>query len=381
MKLKRPLLYAVIAGANALSLAAALVLTLAGGSIARSQGYNSAAQRWDPHGESTQISCFFSDDAGYTTDGMNALRAALKNELSAIVTDPSGNIPKIPDAYSTPIGTGYVTSDSTGKGEAALTAVGGDFFLFRDFKLLSGAYFSDDDIMQDGAVIERSLAWTLYGSANVAGQLMYIDGVQYYISGVIDDPTDKYQKRTADETPRVYISYKGAESLPQVRYSAGGGYYGEGMGSGTDTANKLTKITCYECITYDPVENFGINTVKKQLEGMYDGKLTIVNNTERFSPSVMRKAYRRRADLAVRKDTVVYPYWENASRIAEFKLSPIYFWRTVCFVLPTITAIWLIWLALRFAKKRGRSLISALIERYRKAVYSRRQKKANINTD
>ena len=207
MIVKKPLLYAVIAGVNAVSLTAALALTLAGGAIARSQTYNGAAQRWDRDGGSTQISCFFSDDAGFNTDGMYALRAKLNSELTAAASGPNGMVPEIADAYSTPIGSAYVT------------AVGGDFFLFRDFRLLSGAYFSDGDIMQDGAVIERSLAFTLYGSSNVAGQLIYIDGVQFYISGVIDDPTDKYQKRTADEMPRVYVSYKGAESLPQVMYS------------------------------------------------------------------------------------------------------------------------------------------------------------------
>lgn len=373
MKLKKPLLCAVIAGANALSLVTALALTLAGSHLANSQGYNRTAQKWDHDGESTQVSCFFPDDSSFTTDNMNALRVKIRNELTAIASDNHGNVPEVPDAYSTPIGSAYVTCDSLGKGDADITAVGGEFFLFRDFKLLSGAYFSDDDIMQDGAVIERSLAWSLYGSSNIAGQLIYIDGVQFYISGVIDDPTDKYEKRTADETPRVYVSYKGAESLPQVQYS--GNMYGDyGMSSQT----KLSKVTCYECIVYDPVENFAYSTITKYFKDLNFSNINIVNNTERFSPWTMAKAYKNRSDLAIRKDTVVFPYWENASRIAEFKLSPIYFWRTACFVLPLITAIWLICLAFRFIKKKGRSGVSALIEKYKKTAYDRKQKKANI---
>ena len=373
MKLKKPLFYAVIAGANALSLAAALALSLAGGAIARSQSYNYAAHKWDRDDESTQVSCFFSEDAGFNTDGMYALRSKLQTELTAAVTAPDGRIPKTADAYSTPIGSGYVTCDSTGRGEADITAVGGDFFLFRDFKLLSGAYFSDRDVMQDGAVIERSLAYSLYSSSNVAGQLIYINDVQFYIAAVIDDPSDKYEKRTIDENPRVYVSYKGAESLPQVQYAA------DSIGMNEGTQPKLTKITCYECIMADPVENFTYNTVKKHFkESFGDGNYAVVNNTERFKPSKMAKAYRKRADLAIRKDTLVYPYWENASRIAEFKLAPIYFWRTVCFVLPLITAVRLIWTGARLLKKSGRKLVSAVAEAYKKALYRRRQKKANI---
>lgn len=379
MKKKKTLLYAVIAGANALSLAAALALSLAGGAIARSQSYNRAAQKWDRDGKSTQISCFFPDDNSFTTDSVNALRVKLRNELTAVAADPNGKIPTMPDAYSTSIGHSYITCDTLGKGEADITAVDGDFFIFRDFKLLSGAYFSKDDIMQDGAVIEKSLAWSLYGSSNIAGQLIYIDGIQFYVSGVIDDPSDKYEKKSADENPRVYISYEGAESLPQVMYSPS--RFDDYSDYGMSSQPKLSKVSCYECIIYDPVENFAYSTVKKYFKDMNATNISIVNNTERFSPSVMAKSYKKRSDSVIRKDTVVFPYWENASRIAEFKLAPIYFWRTICFVLPIITAILLIWMGFRFIKKHGLNAISALIEKHKKAAYNRQQKKDYINSN
>ena len=376
MRVKKRLLYAVIAGLNAVSLTAALALTIAGSSIARTQSYNRAAQKWDRDGESSQISCYFSDDAGFTTDGVYALRAHLNKTLQDAVSRPDGKTPEIPDAYSTPIGSDLITGDNTGKGEAELTAVGGEFFLFRDFRLLSGAYFSDRDLMQDGAVIERSLAWTLYGSANVAGQNIYIGGVQFYIAAVIDDPTDKYQKRTINELPRVYVSYKGAEQLPSVRYSSQ--EQGYGGYTGGDAPAQLRKVSCYECIMYDPVENFAYSTVNKYLKDMYKGKYKAVNNTKRFTSSAMVKAYKKRSDYAVRKDTITYPYWENASRIAEFKISPLYYIRRLCFVIPALTSVWLLWVLFRLAKKGGKALISTISDKYTKAAYSRRQKKDNI---
>jgi len=376
MRVKKRLLYAVIAGLNAVSLTAALALTIAGSSIARTQSYNRAAQKWDRDGESSQISCYFSDDAGFTTDGVYALRAHLNKTLQDAVSRPDGKTPEIPDAYSTPIGSDLITGDNTGKGEAELTAVGGEFFLFRDFRLLSGAYFSDRDLMQDGAVIERSLAWTLYGSANVAGQNIYIGGVQFYIAAVIDDPTDKYQKRTINELPRVYVSYKGAEQLPSVRYSSQ--EQGYGGYTGGDAPAQLRKVSCYECIMYDPVENFAYSTVNKYLKDMYKGKYKTVNNTKRFTSSAMVKAYKKRSDYAVRKDTITYPYWENASRIAEFKISPLYYIRRLCFVIPALTSVWLLWVLFCLAKKGGKALISTISDKYTKAAYSRRQKKDNI---
>ena len=376
MRVKKRLLYAVIAGLNAVSLTAALALTIAGSSIARTQSYNRAAQKWDRDGESSQISCYFSDDAGFTTDGVYALRAHLNKTLQDAVSRPDGKTPEIPDAYSTPIGSDLITGDNIGQGEAELTAVGGEFFLFRDFRLLSGAYFSDRDLMQDGAVIERSLAWTLYGSANVAGQNIYIGGVQFYIAAVIDDPTDKYQKRTINELPRVYVSYKGAEQLPSVRYSSQ--EQGYGGYTGGDAPAQLRKVSCYECIMYDPVENFAYSTVNKYLKDMYKGKYKAVNNTKRFTSSAMVKAYKKRSDYAVRKDTITYPYWENASRIAEFKISPLYYIRRLCFVIPELTSVWLLWVLFCLAKKGGKVLISTISDKYTKAAYSRRQKKDNI---
>jgi len=376
MRVKKRLLYAVIAVLNAVSLTAALALTIAGSSIARTQSYNRAARKWDRDGESSQISCYFSDDAGFTTDGVYALRAHLNKTLQDAVSRPDGKTPEIPDAYSTPIGSDLITGDNTGKGEAELTAVGGEFFLFRDFRLLSGAYFSDRDLMQDGAVIERSLAWTLYGSANVAGQNIYIGGVQFYIAAVIDDPTDKYQKRTINELPRVYVSYKGAEQLPSVRYSSQ--EQGYGGYTGGDAPAQLRKVSCYECIMYDPVENFAYSTVNKYLKDMYKGKYKAVNNTKRFTSSAMVKAYKKRSDYAVRKDTITYPYWENASRIAEFKISPLYYIRRLCFVIPALTSVWLLWVLFRLAKKGGKAFISTISDKYTKAAYSRRQKKDNI---
>ncbi len=378
MRSKKRLLYAVIAGLNAVSLAAALVLTIAGSSIERTQSYNRAAQKWDPDGESTQISCFFSDDANFNTDGVYSLRAAITNALRDTAARPDGSIPEVPDAYSTQIGTEYITADSLGRSEAELTAVAGEFFLFRDFKLLNGAYFSDRDLMQDGAVIERTLAYNLYGSSNVAGQNIYISGVQFYIAAVIDDPTDKYQKRTIGRQPRVYISYKGAEQLPSVQYSSsGGGYYGDYGGAPAG----LRKVSCYECIMYDPVENFAYNTVNKYFKETYKGKYKAVNNTKRFSSSAMVKRYKNRSDYAVRRDTVTFPYWENASRIAEFRLAPLYFMRRLCLVIPLLTSVWLLWVLFCLARKGGRSLVSAVSDRYTRAVYSHRQKKANINND
>lgn len=363
--------YVIIAGLNALSLIAAIILTAVGGSMAASQSWNSAAAKWDSDGESSQISCYFSDDAGFTTDGLGGARAAMLTSLKNISITAEDGAELIPDAYSVSAGTATVRSDTTtGRAEAELTAVGGKFFMFRDFQLLDGAYFSENDLMQDGAVIDRRLAWALYGSVNVSGMNIYINGVKFYISGVIEDPQGKYEKKTAGEAPRAYISYSGASQLNLASAEMSADLYGG------DTA--LKKITCYECIMPDPVENYAYNAVNGYFSNLYPDSFAAVSSGTRFSPSVRAKAFKSRWKYAVRDDGIKYPYWENASRIVEYKLSAVYFWRRIALIAPAITAAWLVFLLCRTLKRHGKSLISAIIEKIKKIMYEHKQKKANI---
>ena len=372
MKPKSKAILIAAAGLNAVSLAGALVLTIAGHSIAGSLSYNNSALRWDRSGRSSQVSCFLSDDSGFDTDDVNGLRADLSSALKNISGDGEGSM-HFTDAYSTPAGTAQIKSDINGKSDAVLTAVGGDFFYFRNFQLLSGAYFSDKDLMQDGAVIDRSLAWALYGSENVAGQNIYINDVKFYIAGVIDDPKSEYEKKTAGSTPRAYISYDGAQQL-NGSANAASPDYDSTMGNDAPV-HTADKINCYECIASEPVDNFTYNTLKKYFKSSYSGKFTIVNNTKRFQPAVRAKAYKNLPELAVKKDTVICPYWENASRIADFKLSNIYHRRRIYLVIPAISAVCLLIAAAKAAKKYGLKLISAVNDKITKILYNRRKEK------
>lgn len=374
MKNKKLILIAA-AAANAISIAGLAIMSAAGISMAGSQGYNQAAAKWDPEGGCSQISCFLSDDAGFTTDTVRGVSANLYGALKNISIVPEEGKKLIPEAYSTPAGQMSVKSDTTtGRAEAQMTAVGGDFFLFRDFDLLSGSYFSDSDIMQDGAVIDRTLAWSLYGSVNVSGMNIYINGTKFYIAGVIDDPQTKQEKKTAGDLPRAYISYEGAALLGVS------GDTGDIMGYPEQGASSLKKITCYECICPDPVENYAVNAVNDYFTGSYNGKCTIVNNSKRFSPSVRAKAHKKLADYAVTKNSVVYPYWENASRLVEFKLTSLYFYRRFMYIAPVLTILAGVIFLYKLWGKTWRKAAFAAVDGVRKINYNRKQKKAN-NTD
>lgn len=344
MKKKVRLRHIIIAAVNTAALAAALVLTAVGNSLAKSQRYNYAADRWTQgNGGCTQVSCFFSDDSGFTKDNVVTVKMSLKNSLdSAAVFQEQGKT-LCPDAYSAPVGRCQFTCDRTGYSQADVTAVGGEFFLFRSFDLLSGNYISDSDLMKDGAVIDRTLAFNLYGSDNVAGMHIYIGSVSFRIAGVIDDPRTEYERECAGDYPKAYISYDMASRL-------------------TDSGEQFRKVSCYEVIVPDPVENFGYNAVDKIFSGYGDNTI-IVNNTERFFASVRVKAAKELSRSGVRDSAIRLPYWENASRIVEHKLSVMYIIRTAVLAVPALTMLWLIVKAYIWLRKKRKQLTRIIADK------------------
>lgn len=341
----------VIAAVNAAAVAGVLILTAVGNSAARSQRYNYAYENWKngSKDEYSQISCFFSDDAGFDKNEIRGVNAKLMGKLSEAAVNPNGRQKLVPEAYSASLGKATIMGETGKHSETEVTAVGGDFFLFRSFDLVSGAFFSDDDLMQDGAVIDRQLAWNIYGTDNIAGKAIYINNVKLYISGVIETPRTDPEERCVGSTPRAYISYYAAGLIS----GSGGGY--DEFDDSMRTVSDFRKVTCYECISPEPVERFTYNAVKKELSERYKDKISIVNNTERFDPKPRIKALKRLDDSVVRKDSIVYPFWENASRMVEFKLSFIYGGRRLLLAIPLITLIWLIIVAYRafMRKKEG----------------------------
>ncbi len=365
MKFKK-ILYAVAASANAVSIAAGIILTAMGGSLARSQRYNYAAEKWDPSGGYSQISCFLSDSSGLNTDNITGLTSSFMTSLQNISTEQQEEGQKlIPQAYSASAGQMTVRSDkTTGRSEAELTAVGGDFFFFRDFTLLDGSYFSESDIMQDGAVIDRKLSWALYGSDKTAGMSIYINDIKFYIAGVIDDPQDKLEKRTAGDTPRAYISYE-ATSLLSLNDKKSSG----DPDSSEPEAEGIKKISCFECLMPNPVKNFAYNTVKEAFESSYPKMYRIVDNSSRFEPSVRAKAFKKLSNYAISDSSAVYPYWENASRIAEFKLSNIYFYRRLTYIIPILTGLWLLVILYKAIGRLRKKAASKALAAVNDAVY------------
>lgn len=354
---------------NLAVLVVSCILTVVGGNMADGQSYNMAGERWKNNSREnfSQTSIFLSEDSGFNIDTLNAVRSGLVKTLQdASFETEDGKLP-FADAYSTEIGCVNIRCDMSGRSDAELTATGGDFFLFRDFRLIDGAFYSDDDIMQDGAVIDKSLAWSLYGSCEVSGMNIYIDGVKFYISGVIENPQTKAEKKCTGSMPKIYISYKGMSELSALSADS------------HNTENNSKKITCYETVLPDPVENFAYNAVKSQFSETYKGKYSSVKNSGRFSPQKRAKAFKKISEYAIIKNSIDYPCWENASRLVEFKLSFIYFFRNIILAVPILTLVYIMAKLVRpmwKLKNRVIRAVSIFKDRRRRDIINRFKKKS-----
>lgn len=322
------------AAVNLLALAGFLTLALIGFREGAAQEYNYAAQRWS--GE----------------DSADEIRYGIISALQDISIVQEDGCRLCPDAYSAEVGQLTVTGSKTGSSECEITAVGGDFFTIHNFRLLDGAFFTDDDIMQDGAVIDENLAWALFGSCEVSGMDITINGTQFYVSGVVEAPQTEAEAECAGEMPRAYISYEGASGFAS----------GETDTESESAAAAFKTVTCYEVLMPDPVEDFAYDTVSQLMEEYGEG-VSVILNSGRFEPLKRLGALKGISSAVVRSDGISYPYWENASRIVEFRLSYIYLSAAFCLIIPAGTVIWLIARGMRkiYKKRKSRFKTKGLI--------------------
>lgn len=343
MKIKKR--YIAAAAANAAAIVLSAVLTVCGNAAAERQAYNFAAERWKGSSSTdyAQISTFFSDDAGFTTDSVGSARTQFIYTLQNVSIAEEDGKRQCPDAYSAPTGNMTMTNGFRSF-ESEVTAVGGDFFMFRSFRLLDGAYFSDSDVMQDGVVIDSTLAWQLFGSYDIAGKDVKLDGMQLRIAAVVDDPQTKEEKHCYGDKPKAYISYKAASKLMQAKDP------GE---------EAFRRVNCYEFIMPDPVDSFAYKSMKEYF-GSWGSDAEIIQNTDRFSQSVLKKKLKKLKYSMVRDSEIQLPFWENASRITEYRLTYLYSIVRVCRAVTVLTVVWLVIKGCIALKRRKKMMFTAV---------------------
>ena len=106
-----------------------------------------AAKRWSEDGGYAQVSVFVTKEASVDDFQIKSFEKQLESVLSeAAVTSENENARLYIDAYSSQGKITVVSSQSTLETDAI--GVGGDFFFFHPLQLVSGRYFSGEELMR-----------------------------------------------------------------------------------------------------------------------------------------------------------------------------------------------------------------------------------------
>ncbi|MDY6329424.1 MAG: HAD-IA family hydrolase [Lachnospiraceae bacterium] len=253
---------------------------------------HNAALRWDSSGKSAHISVFMSEDAKFTLNNVMEFEENMKNTLteSNALTNKSGYNTWV-DSYSAK-GQLTISRDNV-NAEVSAIGVGGDFFFFHPLELVNGSYFTPDNLMDDLLVLDEDTAWRLFGSTDIQGMTVEINGKEYIISGVIKRDEGRLNKEAGNNKPTVYVSY-----------------------NLLNTGEEETYITDYEVILPDLTKNYAYNIVKKGIDLSEDNR-DIVKTDDRYSVTSLIKLLKTYGKRSMKTNGVVYPYWENVARGRE----------------------------------------------------------------
>ena len=249
-----------------------------------------AAEEWAGTGESefAQVSVFLSDGNAIDQNTIRTFRDAVKTACLDIMPGETKNL--YCDAWSTKGST--TVKGPNGSSDASVIAVGGNFFQIHPQDLISGGYFSDDDLMHDRVMLDVELAWKLFGGYDLTGMTVTIGEKTFQVAGVIARETDKDTATAYTDGAGLYMSYDTYQTL-----------------------NESACINCYEIVMPNPVENFAVQLVTEKFAP--ETKPVIVENSSRFTAGNIFEELRNMSQRTLRTNTIYYPYWENAARLVE----------------------------------------------------------------
>lgn len=342
----------IVGISGGLSFVVFIILLLIIRALGNSQAEQQMARRWSEDGGVAQVSCFFSVDADVDRDRIEEFEHSIDNALTeaSVIQDSENPGARLwADAYSAD-GSVTVTRGNNTL-EANAIGIGGDFFLFHPLRLISGSYFSGNDLMQDYCVIDEDAAWQLFGSSDVAGMIVYIGNIPHIVTGVVERPDGHLAKAAGLNSTLIYVSCQTLEEL--------------GQSNG---------INHYEIVMPDPVSHFAENFVRENL-GSDPLKTEVIENSSRFS---FPKRLRMITQFGVRSmngKAIIYPYWENIARGYEdiIALITLFDMLFLLYALGVAIVLFVIWWRHKGWTVRGKMLI--LKDKLERLAEKQRQKR------
>lgn len=289
------------------------ILTLVSGAFCRTQITQRSATGWDEDGRYAMVSVFLPKGSELSEESIARLEYSLDQALiEEAMEAPADNARLYVSSYSAKTEVS-LSGNRTGYQTCTAYAVGGDFFRFHPYELISGCYLPEDSVMKDYVVIDEEAAWKLFGAIEVDGMTLSYNGTDYIVAGVVK-PEKGYKSKAggADEGGTVF--------LPMSAVSK--------------------EADCYEIIFPNPVSGFAVKQITKAFTscGYSENDIVIVNNSERYDFVVSVKRLLKWTGRGMSFKNVSYPYWEN-SAIAVENICDLFTLFRIIFIVPVIVIV------------------------------------------
>lgn len=293
-----------------------------------------AAERWRGEADMKfrQLSAFMTEKGGKTENDVYTFRQTLLGKFTEASLETPENGALFCDAWSGESSV-RINSDKTGT-EAQVLGVGGEYFLFHPLTLLSGSYLTEHDASPDRVLLDKELAWKLFGGYDLAGMTVEINGTPYVVAGVVERESDKASEKAYDGGAGLYMPFASLAAL-----------------------DENLKISCYEVVLPDPVDDFAENLMKDNFK--LEGELRM--NTGRFRAGSVLKLLRQFGTRSIHSSALSYPYWENAARYYEDWCALLTALAVLLLLAPTALALVMLVRCILWGRKRLKSTVPALV--------------------
>ena len=347
-----------------------------------------AAERWEnedmPYSE---VSVFYGDTKKADDKTVAEIRSGIMTKLSADsyldASDTSGKRTFI-DAYA---GSKEMTvTRDVYEVKGNIYGVSDDFFLIHNIPLLDGSYINPVEKRSETGegrdyfqiVLDENMAWNLFGSVDVEGMKVTIDGKTFTVMGVVEAFQSDAEKMAYGNYDAAFIPYKVFSVLNK---------------------DEVVPIKSYEAVLPNPISNYAYNTLCEAL-GMGEnaeaeeeenrsvlsfGDFEVIENTDRYKIPALYKYGKNKKYETMRTTSISYPYWEN---VARFEVEHAYKIFRLCIfllILPFLSVIALfIWLYHKRGvvfNARNKKKLLGLAEELKDGIVDKFRKKEEENYD
>ncbi len=313
------------------SLIIALFLHLFSGFLKDQLPHEQVAKQWDDEGNTAHVSVYFTESEKYNLKSdldevsfrMESWYHQILQELqNASITVDTKEHPSARLAVYGYMASGEITmSTEYGTTSTRAFGIGGDFFQFHPLNMVQGGYFSESSLMQDQVVIDTETAWKLYGSNDVVGMFVKINGIPHIIVGVYERESGYFNDAAGNDKSCVYVSHS--------TLAEHGQYHG---------------LETVEYLIPNPVSGFAMGLVEKQFSSM---DIEMMEHQNRFGILALLSIVKEFGTRSMGLSGITFPYWENMARGYEDILAGLLLVELILLAYALIVFIcvgWTLWL-------------------------------------